>query len=70
MAVEAVNKLLEKYKKEIEKSNDVVITSEKYYNSEMGEERGRICIDYRIGFHEGEKKDESKKEESGKRYVR
>jgi hypothetical protein len=62
MAVEAVKKILRKYKGEIEKSNDVIITVRKYYDSEIGEIRRKIEIDFLIGYYEEKKKGESHKE--------
>jgi 3-hydroxy-3-methylglutaryl CoA synthase len=58
MAVEAVKRILKKYKDEIEKSNEVIITSEKYYDSETGVIRRKISIDYIVGYCKKEKKDE------------
>ena len=66
MAVEAVIRILKKYEKQIEESNDVIITVRKYYDSDTGEIRRKIEIDCLIGYYE----EKEKKGESHKEYIR
>lgn len=66
MAVEAVKKILKKYEKQIEKSTEVIITDIEYHDSDTGEIRREIKINYRVGYYEGKEK----KGGSHKEYIR
>jgi hypothetical protein len=53
--VEALEKILKSYKKEIEESNDINIMEHVYYDEDSESIRRQIIIDFVIGYKKMEK---------------